>query len=65
MGADTINFKALFWPQTQSKAVNSLFITHFPLCLQKDGDPGRNSKLPVLSLQTAVLGCNKAVAVLP
>lgn len=41
-------------------ACNSLFITHLPLCLQKDRDPGRNSKP-----QIATLRSNKAVAVLP
>lgn len=65
MGCEVI--KGCRYNQPQSSvlasytACNSLSITHLPPCLQRDGDPGRNSK-PLLSRQQ---GCNKAVAVLP
>lgn len=47
------------------RACNSLFITHLHLYLQRDGDPERQPKTAVLSLQTAVMGCNEAIEFLP
>lgn len=47
-------------------ACNSPFITHLPLCLQRHGYPGRNSKPQRShSIRPELFGCNQAVAVLP
>lgn len=47
-------------------ACNSPFITHLPLCLQRHGDPGRNSKPQRShSIRPELFGCNQAAAVLP
>ena len=47
------------------RACNSLFITHLPLSLKKKQRSWEKLQAPVLLLQIAAFGRNKAVAVLP
>lgn len=55
--------KAVLWPRARSEPSDSRFITHLPPLLTKRREI--LGEAPSAGAVTPVLGCNKAVAVLP